>query len=48
MVRVMVFNDTFIQLYRGGQFYWRKKSEYPKKTTNLPQIIDKLCHICDI
>jgi hypothetical protein len=29
-----VFNATFnnIQLYRGGQFYWWRKSEYLKKT----------------
>jgi hypothetical protein len=33
----MVFNVTFnnISVYRGGQFYWWRKSEYPEKTTNL-------------
>jgi hypothetical protein len=30
------------QLYRGGQFYWGKKPEYPKKTIDLSQVIDKL------
>jgi len=38
----MVFNATTfnnIQLYRGGQFYWLRKTEYPKKVT------DKLYHI---
>jgi hypothetical protein len=27
------------------QFYWWRKSEYPGKTTDMPQVIDKLYHI---
>jgi len=39
----MVFNATFnnisVTVYRGGQFYWWRKSEYPEKTTGLPQVM---------
>ena len=31
--------STIFQLHRGCQFYWRRKLEYPEKTTDLTTLV---------
>ena len=42
----LVFNATFNNIsVISWQFYWWRKQEYTKKTTDLSQVTDKLYHI---
>jgi hypothetical protein len=41
----MVSSATFNNVSAISWIYWLKKPEYPKKTTDLPQVTDKPYHI---
>jgi hypothetical protein len=39
------FNNISVNLYLWGQFYWWRKPDYLKKTTNMSQVTDKFFNI---
>ena len=45
MISCLTPFSTIFQLYRGCLFNWWMKQDYPKKTTDLLQVTDKLYHM---
>jgi hypothetical protein len=37
--------STIFQLYRGDQFYWKRKPEDPEKTTEMSQFTEILYQV---
>ena len=42
MVFIVIFNNISVISW---QFFWWTKSEYPEKTTDMPQVTDKFYHL---
>ena len=42
---VLTSLSTIFKLYRGCQFYWWRKTDYPEKTTDLPYVTYQFYHI---
>jgi len=40
-----LYSFQIFQLYRSGGFYWLMKPGYTERTTDLPQVTDKLYQI---
>jgi hypothetical protein len=46
MANIKLCEDiNLVQLFRGGQSYWRRKPEDLEKTTDLSKVTDELYHI---
>jgi hypothetical protein len=42
ITKIKPYGSWIYNYYRGVQFYWWRKPEYPEKTTTLSQVTDKL------